>query len=155
MHPVQKGWITAHWEVARKSDKEGFLDSRQRKQFTSLRSKATVQYQTTRAKYISGTWPPHHPITLKDNHPEIYITPLKRQGNLKKKNLKLQWTHLFSQQTLLISSSSPQVPAIFCLINSSEITFLEETCVEQCRQHNFAYMEVGGKKLIVKKSVKW
>lgn len=35
MHPVQKGWIPAHWEVAGKSDKEGFLDLCQRKQFTS------------------------------------------------------------------------------------------------------------------------
>lgn len=47
MHPVQKGWKTAHWEEAEESDKEVFLDLCQRKQMTSLWPKAAVQYQTT------------------------------------------------------------------------------------------------------------
>lgn len=44
-----------------------------------------------------------------------------------------------------------QVPVIFCLTNSSEITFIEKTCVEQQRQCNFIYMEEWGKKVTVKK----
>lgn len=47
MHPVQKDWKTAPWEVAEKSDKDVFLDLCQRKQITSLWAKATGQYQIT------------------------------------------------------------------------------------------------------------